>query len=176
MNTVSSPLAVDTGFTFGEPFALILVGFAIALWAGIAALSHQGERAFSASIVYLAFGLVAAATLALLGAKPLNPLAEPSLLEHLSEVALIIAVFTTGLSLEAKLRWRPWRKVVVLLAVVVPLTIRRSRRSGCWPWISHLGRPCCSAPCLRQPTRSSRVTWGSARPARRTCSASRASR
>jgi NhaP-type Na+/H+ and K+/H+ antiporters len=116
-------LAVDTGFTFGEPFALALVGFAFALWAGIAALSHQSERAFSASIIYLLLGLVAAATLALLGAKPLDPVAEPSLLEHLSEVALIIAVFTTGLSLEADLRWRTWRKVAVLLAIVMPLTI-----------------------------------------------------
>jgi NhaP-type Na+/H+ or K+/H+ antiporter len=116
-------LAVDTGFTFGEPFALALVGFAFALWAGIAALSHQSERAFSASIIYLLLGLVAAATLALLGAKPLDPVAEPSLLEHLSEVALIIAVFTTGLSLEANLRWRTWRKVAVLLAIVMPLTI-----------------------------------------------------
>jgi sodium/hydrogen antiporter len=123
MNVVRPPLAVDTGFTFGEPFALALVGFAIALWAGIAALSHQDERAFSASIVYLALGLVAAVVLALLGAKPLDPVSDPSLLEHLSEVALIIAVFTTGLSLEAKLRWGPWRKVALLLGVVMPLTI-----------------------------------------------------
>ncbi|MEJ7657194.1 MAG: cation:proton antiporter [Thermoleophilaceae bacterium] len=123
MSLTAPALAVDTGFTFGEPFALALVGFAFALWAGIAALSHQSERAFSASIIYLLLGLVAAATLALLGAKPLDPVAEPSLLEHLSEVALIIAVFTTGLSLEADLRWRTWRKVAVLLAIVMPLTI-----------------------------------------------------
>jgi NhaP-type Na+/H+ or K+/H+ antiporter len=32
-------------------------------------------------------------------------------------------VFTTGLSLEANLRWRTWRKVAVLLAIVMPLTI-----------------------------------------------------
>ena len=123
LSLTAPALAVDTGITFGEPFALALVGFAFALWAGIAALSHQSERAFSASIIYLLLGLVAAATLALLGAKPLDPVAEPSLLEHLSEVALIIAVFTTGLSLEADLRWRTWRKVAVLLAIVMPLTI-----------------------------------------------------
>jgi NhaP-type Na+/H+ or K+/H+ antiporter len=116
-------LALDTGFSFGDPFALGLLGFALALWAGIAALSHQRERAFSASIVYLAFGFAAAVVLALLGARPLDPVAHPALLEHLAEVSLAIAVFATGLRLESDLRWRTWRKVAVLIGVVMPLTI-----------------------------------------------------
>jgi sodium/hydrogen antiporter len=121
--SVSGALAADTGFTFGDPFALVLVGFALALWAGIAALSHQSERAFSASIVHLLFGLAAGAVIGLLGAKPLDPIAHPALLEHLAEVALAVAVFATGLRLESDLRWRTWRKVAVLIGLVMPLTI-----------------------------------------------------
>jgi sodium/hydrogen antiporter len=117
------PLAADTGFSFGDLFALGVLGFAVALWAGIAALSHQSERAFSASIVYLAFGIAAAGVLALLEARPLDPIAHPALLEHLAEVSLAIAVFATGLRLESSLRWRTWRKVAVLIGIVMPLTI-----------------------------------------------------
>jgi sodium/hydrogen antiporter len=120
---VSSPLATDAGFSFGDPFALGLVGFALALWAGIAALSHQSQRAYSASIVYLALGLGAALVLALVSLPSLDPVAHPALLEHLAEVSLAIAVFATGLRLESDLRWRSWRKVALLIGVVMPLTI-----------------------------------------------------
>ena len=123
MSSAANPLAADTGFTFADPFALGLLGFGIALWIGIAALSHESERAFSASIFYLVLGLLAAASLGVVGVKQLDPLAKPALLEHVAEVALVIALFATGLRLESDLRWRTWRKVGVLIGLVMPLTI-----------------------------------------------------
>ena len=111
MSSAATPLAADTGFTFADPFALGVLGFGIALWIGIAALSHESERAFSASIFYLVLGLLAAASLGVVGVKQLDPLAKPALLEHVAEVALVIALFATGLRLESDLRWRTWRKV-----------------------------------------------------------------
>lgn len=117
------PFAADTGFSFGDEYALGLVGFGIALFAAIGALSHEQERMFSASVVYLALGMAAAVALAALGVSPIDPVRDASLIEHVCELALIVAVFTTGISLERAVTWRGWRPVFVLLAVVMPLTI-----------------------------------------------------
>ncbi|CAN5122659.1 hypothetical protein BH20ACT20_BH20ACT20_09130 [soil metagenome] len=45
-----APLAADPGLSFGDPYALGLLVLGVVLCAGIAALSHEHERAFSASI------------------------------------------------------------------------------------------------------------------------------
>ncbi|MDQ4129973.1 MAG: cation:proton antiporter [Actinomycetota bacterium] len=116
-------LGAATGFSFGDKYALGLVGFGVALFAAIGALSHEQERTFSASIVYLVLGVAAAAALAALGVSPIDPVHDAALVERVTELALIVAVFATGLSLERRLSWRGWRSVVILLAVVMPLTI-----------------------------------------------------
>ncbi len=117
------PFAADPGFHFADEFALGLVGFGIALFAGIGALSHQHERAFSASIIYLVLGLVAAGALSLLGVAPIDHVRDAALVEHVAELALIVAVFTTGLSIKQRVTWRGWRLVAGLLGVVMPLSI-----------------------------------------------------
>ena len=45
------------------------------------------------------------------------------MLEHVAEVALIFALFSSGLKLDRALRWREWGSVVRLLVVAMPLTI-----------------------------------------------------
>jgi sodium/hydrogen antiporter len=53
-------LAADTGFTFADPFAAGLLFIGVAMFAAVGALSHQHERAFSASLIYLGLGCAAA--------------------------------------------------------------------------------------------------------------------
>ena len=118
-----APLAADTGFSFADHFALGLIGFGVALFAAIGALSHQRERAFSASIIYLSLGLVAAGALSLLGVAPIDHVRDASVIEHVTELALIVAVFSTGLAIERQLVWREWRSVAGLIGVVMPLSI-----------------------------------------------------
>ena len=117
------PFGADRGFSFADEFTLGLLGFGIALFAGIGALSHQHERAFSASIIYLVLGLVAAGALSLLGVTPLDHVRDAALLEHITELALIVAVFTSGMSIKQRLTWRGWRSVAGLIGVVMPLSI-----------------------------------------------------
>src|SRR3712207_8461463 len=52
--------AAAPGFEFGDFYAIGLAFLGIALVAALAALSHQHERAFSASLIYLMLGLGAA--------------------------------------------------------------------------------------------------------------------
>jgi sodium/hydrogen antiporter len=115
--------AIDPGFNIADEYPLGLLGFGIALFAAIGALSHEEERAFSASVIYLGLGLVAAATLSLLGIPAIDPVGDAAVIEHVTELALIIAVFSTGLAVERRLSWQGWRSVAGLLGIVMPLSI-----------------------------------------------------
>lgn len=90
----------------------------------IAALSHEHERPYSATIFYLGFGLLGALALNALGVEPLDPLGGGErVLEHLTEIALVVAVFAAGLSVGRGWPRGSWTTVAVLLLVVMPLTI-----------------------------------------------------
>jgi NhaP-type Na+/H+ or K+/H+ antiporter len=117
------PLAADRGFSFADPYAIGLAFAGMAVFAAVGALSHQHERAFSASLIYLGLGIAAATMIDLLGLRWIDPLAEATLIEHLAEFALIVALFGTGLKLERALDRRTWKSVARLLGIVMPLTI-----------------------------------------------------
>jgi sodium/hydrogen antiporter len=119
---VSVP-ASSPGFEFGDPYALALAFAGVAVFAAIGALSHQHERAFSASLIYLGLGLVAATIVDLLGVRWIDPFADAAVIQRLAEFALIVALFGTGLKLERALERRPWVLQARLLGIVMPLTI-----------------------------------------------------
>ena len=116
-------LAAEPGFSFADIYPIGLAFCAVAVFVAIAALSHQDERAFSASVIYLGLGLIAALTIELLGLDWIEPIADASILERLSELALIIALFGTGLKLDRPLTRDAWAGVGRLLLVAMPLTI-----------------------------------------------------
>jgi len=120
---LSAPLAADIGFKVADEFALAVVGFGVALFAAIGALSHQRDRVFSASVIYLMLGLMAAGALSLLGIAPIDPIRDALLVEHITELALIVAVFSTGLAIDRRLSWDGWRAVAGLIGIVLPLSI-----------------------------------------------------
>ena len=93
------------------------------MFAAIGALSHQHERAFSASLIYMALGLTAAAVMAGIGVDGLHPLENARLLEWVSEIVVVIALFATGLRLDRPPNLRSWGPVWRLLIVAMPLTI-----------------------------------------------------
>ena len=116
-------LAASPGLSFADPYMLGLLFAGVALFAAIGALSHQKERAFSASLVYLGFGVLAAVLLEALAVDRLDPLADASVYEKASEFAVIVALFGTGLKLERELKPGAWRHVARLLLIAMPLTI-----------------------------------------------------
>ena len=61
------------------------------MFAAVGAMSHEHERAFSASLIYLGLGALAALAIQLLNVEWLNPLGDAKLVEHVAEVALIFA-------------------------------------------------------------------------------------
>ena len=111
------------GSQFGDWYAVGLAFVGIAVFAAIGALSHEHERAFSASLIYLGLGLVAAAVIQVLDVRWLDPVDDAEVIERLSEVVVTIALFSAGLKLDRRLGWRGWGSVLRLLGLVMPLTI-----------------------------------------------------
>ncbi|MDQ4048553.1 MAG: cation:proton antiporter [Actinomycetota bacterium] len=116
-------MAADRGFSVADPYAIGLLFLGVAVFAAIGALSHQHERAFSSSVVYLGLGLLAALAIELLGLRWVDPLRDTKVVERAAELAVIVALFATGLKLDRELSATGWKHVGRLLAVAMPLTI-----------------------------------------------------
>jgi NhaP-type Na+/H+ or K+/H+ antiporter len=116
-------VAAEKGFSFAETYVIGLLFCGIAVLAAIGALSHQHERAFSASLIYLGLGFGSALVIEALGVGWLSPIADAELLQRVSELAIVIALFATGLKLDRPLTWASWSGVGRLLVVAMPLTI-----------------------------------------------------
>lgn len=88
-------------------------------------------RAFSAPIVFVALG-VALGQLPL----PITTTGQPEtftdlfVLEHLTELVVITALFGVGLAIDRPFAWRSWGSTWRLLAVAMPLTIAAVALSG----------------------------------------------
>ena len=78
-------LGAGPGLDGSDPYAAALLVLGLAVFAAIGALSHQADRAFSASLVYLAIGLAAAVVIGLTGLDWLVPREDAELIERLSE-------------------------------------------------------------------------------------------
>ena len=117
------PLAAERGFSFADPYAIALTFAGVAVFAAVGALSHQRERALSASLIYLTLGVLAATIIDLLDVRWIDPLGDAVVIEHLAEFAINVALFGTGLKLDRALDRSVWGLVARLLGVVMPLTI-----------------------------------------------------
>jgi NhaP-type Na+/H+ or K+/H+ antiporter len=125
-----SPLAFAPGLEPIRAFPVLLVFLGFVLLAAARALTLEEQSPFSASVVYLALGLVAAGVIHALGIRWINPFENAHLIEHLTEFALVVALFASGLTINRPLRWRQWRAVVGLLGLVLPLTVAAAALYG----------------------------------------------
>jgi NhaP-type Na+/H+ or K+/H+ antiporter len=116
-------VAAGTGFDFFDTFDLGVLFVGVAVFAAVGALSHERERAFSASLIYLGLGAGAAVALGALDVAWIDPIADAQTIEHLAEAALVMALFSAGLKLERPLTFRDWATVARLLGIAMPLTI-----------------------------------------------------
>jgi NhaP-type Na+/H+ or K+/H+ antiporter len=109
-----------------------LVAVGAATLFGAVAMTRQERWGFSPSIVYVALGAVGAVALSLLDVAPIDPQHDHVLVERLTELALIVAVFSAGLTIEREVRRRSWLSIGILLTVVMPLTILAIAAFGVW--------------------------------------------
>ncbi|HYM57224.1 MAG TPA: cation:proton antiporter [Solirubrobacteraceae bacterium] len=132
MSHVLGVFAVAPGWHPGDLYTLALAAVGVTVPIGVAALSRQHERAFSASVLYVVLGAVGAVALSALDVRPLDPEGDHVLLERLTELALIVAVFSAGLTIERHVQRRSRVSIGTLLIVVMPLTILAIAIFGMW--------------------------------------------
>jgi sodium/hydrogen antiporter len=98
----------------------------------ILALTHHGERHFSPALVYLAMGCAGAVGASLIGAPWLSLADDAAVVERVSELTVLMALFATGLRIDHRLDPREWGSTAVLLGIVMPLTIAAVAAIGAW--------------------------------------------
>jgi NhaP-type Na+/H+ or K+/H+ antiporter len=126
------PSGLIAGWGFGDKYTLAVIFVGVVVLVGAVAMSHQQERAFSASVVYVLLGGLAAVGMSVLDVRPLSPDGNHILLERLTELALVVAVFSAGLTVERQVTRRSWISIATLLLVVMPLTILAIAAFGVW--------------------------------------------
>jgi sodium/hydrogen antiporter len=120
---VLMPAALAPGFHPGGDYPVGVLFVGCVLFIGVAALSRQNDRPYSASVFYLALGTLASVGLGVLGVRRLDLITNHVVFEHVTEFALVIAVFGAGLAVEREISRRSKLVIAALLLVVMPLTI-----------------------------------------------------
>lgn len=77
---------------------------------------------FNIPIMYIGVGVISA-LIGLPVIDPLNSKLELSLVEHMSEMIVIISLAGAGLSIDLRAGWKRWQSTWRLLAIAMPLTI-----------------------------------------------------
>lgn len=124
--------AIAPGLSAPDPYVIVVAIAGLAVLVAIPTLTHHRERIFSPAIVYLLMGVLLAGVIALLDARWLRLGADAAVVERLTELAVIVALFTTGLRIDRAISLRGWRSTAVLLAVVMPITILAIVAAGVW--------------------------------------------
>jgi NhaP-type Na+/H+ or K+/H+ antiporter len=126
------PLALDPGWHLGGLYTVALAVAGICLIAGAIAVARPDGLPVPPSVLYLTAGGLVAVVLWLLDVTPLDPERDHVLIERLCELALIVAVFSAGLTIERAVTRRSWWSITMLLTVVMPLTILAIAAFGVW--------------------------------------------
>lgn len=112
----------------GSDVAYTIVG-AGALLAGILPRLLE-RRPLSMPIAFLALGMLVFALPTDLPHP--DPLAHATVIEHLTEIGVIVALMGAGLKIDRPLGWRRWSSTWRLLAIAMPLTIAATALLGWW--------------------------------------------
>lgn len=124
--------AIAPGIGAPDLYVVAIAFGGIAVLVAILTLTHHGGRAFSPALVYLAMGVAGAAGAALLGAPWLTLDGDAAVVERISEIAVVMALFATGLRIDHDLVLSHWRSTALLLGVVMPATIVAVMLLGIW--------------------------------------------
>ena len=90
---------------------------------GVGVLTRQHVLPWSAPMVYLGAGIVASLSLGALGVHRLGPIVDHAVFQRVCEIALIVAVFGSGLAVERRVTRSSRWLITLLLAVAMPATI-----------------------------------------------------
>jgi NhaP-type Na+/H+ or K+/H+ antiporter len=117
----SAPL--QPGLHLGGVYAAGLVFMGCVLLLGVGVLTRQHVLPWSAPMVYLGAGILASLGLGAVGVHRLGPIVDHAVFQRVCEVALIVAVFGSGLAVERRVTRSSRWLIALLLTVAMPATI-----------------------------------------------------
>jgi NhaP-type Na+/H+ or K+/H+ antiporter len=124
-------LAPDS-IPFGSSLGLAFLFLGFTLFAGIAALSHSKERAFSSAMIYLGLGAAAGAVVRYGHVGRLaSPLHDHEAVKLVTDGALVLALFSTGMRIRRGPGARQWELTARLIVIAMPLAIALA---ALWAW------------------------------------------
>lgn len=121
------PLAAPGPGPGAVPVGFLLAGTALLLSAVLPQILHRW--ALSPAMVFLAAGAVASQVP---GTPTFDPREHVELVEHVTEVCVLVALMGVGLALDRPVGLRRWASTWRLLAVGMPLTIAAVGAAGWW--------------------------------------------
>jgi NhaP-type Na+/H+ or K+/H+ antiporter len=126
------PAVASNSIPFGSALGLAFLFLGFVLFAGIAALSHAEERAFSAAMIYLGLGAAAGAVIRYghVG-RVASPLHDHELVKLVTDGALVLALFSTGMRIRRGAGAREWELTLRLIALALPLAVAAG---ALWAW------------------------------------------
>jgi NhaP-type Na+/H+ or K+/H+ antiporter len=123
LSSMTTKLAASEGFSFADPITLAIVFVGLALLVAITLLSKQPDWGVPIAAIYLLLGAVASLALWLLGIPGVDPIGDAYLIEHLTEFAVIVALFSAALKIKRDLSIKKWSSPLLLVLIAMPLTI-----------------------------------------------------
>ena len=96
------PLALETGLHPGDLWPLGLLFAGVAIFAAVGALSHEHDRAFSASLIYLGLGVAAAVVINVFDVGWLEFTEDSRVVERICELAMVVPCSRPGSSSTAR--------------------------------------------------------------------------
>jgi len=103
------------------------------------------------AIVYLAVGLLAGPTV--LNAFHFNPLKQSALLEVLTEVVVLISLFSAGVKMPVPFSFARWRTPILLASVSMAVSVGLVAAFAYFLLACHWARGSCWAPSWHRPIR-----------------------
>ncbi|WP_107656225.1 cation:proton antiporter [Nocardia suismassiliense] len=110
--------------------AYLIAGIALLLAATLPRLFK--DRAITAPMLMLGVGAVGGLVIGSNGLQAVSPLSHPTVIEHLAELCVIVALMGVGLAIDRPLHWRTWGSTWRLLLITMPLCIAAMAVFGWW--------------------------------------------
>ncbi|MEU8894546.1 cation:proton antiporter [Nocardia sp. NPDC048505] len=90
------------------------------------------DRAITGPILMLGVGALGGLVIGPEGLRAVSPLSHPTVIEHLAELCVIVALMGVGLAIDRPFHWRTWNSTWRLLLLTMPLCIAAVAAFGWW--------------------------------------------
>lgn len=113
-----------------DPYVLFVLVAGIAVLGAAILPRLLSEQPLSYPVIYVLAGLVLFSVVP--GLLAPDPFAQGEVIEHLTELGVVVSLMGAGLKIDRRVGWRSWTTTWRLLAITMPLSIVAAALLGWW--------------------------------------------